>query len=132
MSIESKNNVDVKGYQVKMDNQIKFYKGDTLNLGFSISHNLISNMGSAKVVDGVLPVGDDSIKAYVLVGGVSEIAGAITENNEVIFRLEPKYQALGTTQLQIVLKELKPNGEIDVLHLPPFSIDIAEPIMSID
>ena len=53
MSIESKYNVNVKGYQVKMDEQIKFYKGDTLNLGFSISHNLISNMGSTKVIDGV-------------------------------------------------------------------------------
>ena len=127
MSIVSRNRIKVDGYEVKLKNDLKFYYGDTLNLSFSISNKVISQICSYQITDGTLLLDKDKINAYMIVEN-KEIAGTIVEDNCVIFRLEPKHQTIGISRLQIVLKEKTENGEVDVLHTPPFNIEIREPL----
>lgn len=127
MSIVSRNRIKVDGYEVKLKNDLKFYYGDTLNLSFSISNKVISQICSYQITDGTLLLDKDKINAYMIVEN-KEIAGTIVENNCVIFRLEPKHQTIGISRLQIILKERTESGEVDVLHTPPFNIEIREPL----
>ena len=127
MSIVSRNRIKVDGYEVKLKNDLKFYYGDTLNLSFSISNKVISQICSYQITDGTLLLDKDKIKAYMIVEN-KEIAGTIVEDNCVIFRLEPKHQTIGISRLQIILKERTESGEVDVLHTPPFNIEIREPL----
>ena len=127
MGIVSKNRIKVDGYEVKLKNDLKFYYGDTLNLSFSISNTVISQICSYQITDGTLLLDKDKIKAYMIVEN-KEIAGTIVEDNCVIFRLEPKHQTIGISRLQIILKERTESGEVDVLHTPPFNIEIREPL----
>ena len=127
MGIVSKNRIKVDGYEVKLKNDLKFYYGDTLNLSFSISNKVISQICSYQITDGTLLLDKDKIKAYMIVEN-KEIAGTIVEDNCVIFRLEPKHQTIGISKLQIILKERTESGEVDVLHTPPFNIEIREPL----
>ena len=127
MGIVSKNRIKVDGYEVKLKNDLKFYYGDTLNLSFSISNKVISQICSYQITDGTLLLDKDKIKAYMIVEN-KEIAGTIVEDNCVIFRLEPKHQTIGISRLQIILKERTESGEVDVLHTPPFNIEIREPL----
>ena len=46
MSIVSLNKLEVNGFKAKVSNKLKFYKGDKLNLSFSISNTLISEINS--------------------------------------------------------------------------------------
>ena len=127
MGIVSRNRIKVDGYEVKLKNDLKFYYGDTLNLSFSISNKVISQICSYQITDGTLLLDKDKIKAYMIVEN-KEIAGTIVEDNCVIFRLEPKHQTIGISRLQIILKERTESGEVDVLHTPPFNIEIREPL----
>ena len=131
MSIVSRNRIKVDGYEVKLKNDLKFYYGDTLNLSFSISNKVISQICSYQITDGTLLLDKDKINAYMIVEN-KEIAGTIVEDNCVIFRLEPKYQTIGVTMLQIILKEKTENGEVDILHTPPFPLFIENPIAKLD
>ena len=128
MGIVSRNRIKVDGYEVKLKNDLKFYYGDTLNLSFSISNKVISQICSYQITDGTLLLDKDKIKAYMIVEN-KEIAGTIVEDNCVIFRLEPKHQTIGISRLQIILKERTESGEVDVLHTPPFNIEIREPLV---
>ena len=127
MSIVSRNRIKVDGYEVKLKHDLKFYYGDTLNLSFSISNEAISQICSYQITDGDLRLNSDKIKAYMIVEN-KEITGTIIEDNCVIFRLEPKYQTIGVSMLQIILKEDTGGGEVDILHTPPFPLFIEDPI----
>ena len=127
MAILSLNKLEAKGFKSKLSNKLKFYKGDRLNLGFSISSDLINNIGSKEVVNGILPIDSDNIEAKMLIEG-HEIEGTIIEDNNVVFLLEPKHQTVGVTQFQIVIIEYQEDGSKEILHTPPFPIEIAEPI----
>lgn len=118
--------LDVKGYKATLSKKLKFYKGDCLNISFSITSSVISQIDSLEVIDGVLPV-TDNIRAYMLVGG-DKVAGTIVQDNKIIFKLTPEYQTVGTTELQIVLIEILDDGSKEILHTPPFNLEIAEPI----
>ena len=131
MSIVSRNRIKVDGYEVKLKHDLKFYYGDTLNLSFSISNEAISQICSYQITDGDLRLNSDKIKAYMIVEN-KEIAGTIVEDNCVIFRLEPKYQTIGVSMLQIILKEDTGGGEVDILHTPPFPLFIEDPIAELD
>ena len=127
MAILSLNKLEAKGFKSKLSNKLKFYKGDRLNLGFSISSDLISNIGSKEVINGILPIDSDNIEAKMLIEG-HEIEGTIIEDNNVVFLLEPRHQTVGVTQFQIVIIEHLEDGSKEILHTPPFPIEIAEPI----
>ena len=131
MSIVSRNRIKVDGYEVKLKNDLKFYYGDTLNLSFSISNKVISQICSYRITDGTLLLDKNKINAYMIVEN-KEIAGTIVEDNCVIFRLEPKHQTIGISMLQIILKEKTENGEVDILHTPPFPLFIENPIAELD
>ena len=127
MSIVSLNKLEVNGFKAKVSNKLKFYKGDKLNLSFSISNTLISEINSKEVINGILPIDSDNIKAFMLIKD-KEIAGTIIENNNIIFKFSPEHQEIGINQFQIVITELQEDGSKEILHTPPFVIEIAEPI----
>ncbi len=127
MSIVSKNRIKVDGYGVKLKHDLKFYYGDTLNLSFSISNKVISQMCSYTITDGNLLMDRDKVNAYMIVED-KEIVGTIIEDNCVVFRLKPEHQTIGISRLQIILKERTETGEVDILHTPPFNIEIAKPL----
>ena len=118
--------LDVKGYKATLSKKLKFYKGDCLNISFSITSSVISQIDSSEVIEGVLPV-TDNIRAYMLVGS-DKVAGTIVQDNKIIFKLTPEYQTVGITELQIVLIEMLDDGSKEILHTPPFNLEIAEPI----
>ena len=118
--------LDVKGYKATLSKKLKFYKGDCLNISFSITSSVISQIDSSEVIEGVLPV-TDNIRAYMLVGS-DKVAGTIVQDNKIIFKLTPEYQTVGITELQIVLIEMLDDGSKEILHTPPFTLEIAEPI----
>ena len=68
MSIISKVGIDATGYKVKLDKKLRFYKGDCLNLSFSISNSMISEIDSQEVINGMLPVDSEKVKVYILAG----------------------------------------------------------------
>lgn len=127
MSIISLNKLEVNGFKAKVSNKLKFYKGDRLNLSFSISNTLISEIDSKEVENGILPINSDKIKAFMLIKD-KEIAGTIIKNNNIIFKFGPEHQTIGINQFQIVITELQDDGSKEILHTPPFVIEIAEPI----
>ena len=131
MSIVSRNRIKVDGYEVKLKHDLKFYYGDTLNLSFSILNEAVSQISSYRITDGNLLLDKNKINAYMIVEN-KEIAGTIVEDNCVIFRLEPKHQTIGISMLQIILKEKTENGEVDILHTPPFPLFIENPIAELD
>ena len=118
--------LEVKGYKATLSKKLKFYKGDCLNISFSITSSVISQIDSSEVIEGVLPV-TDNIRAYMLVGS-DKVAGTIVQDNKIIFKLTPEYQTVGITDLQIVLIEMLDDGSKEILHTPPFTLEIAEPI----
>jgi len=118
--------LDVKGYKATLSKKLKFYKGDCLNISFSITSSVISQIDSSEVIEGVLPV-TDNIRAYMLVGS-DKVAGTIVQDNKIIFKLTPEYQTVGITELQIVLIEMLDDGSKEIFHTPPFNLEIAEPI----
>ena len=118
--------LEVKGYKATLSKKLKFYKGDCLNISFSITSSVISQIDSSEVIEGVLPV-TDNIRAYMLVGS-DKVAGTIVQDNKIIFKLTPEYQTVGITELQIVLIEMLDDGSKEILHTPPFTLEIAEPI----
>lgn len=127
MSIISLNKLEVNGFKAKVSNKLKFYKGDRLNLSFSISNTLISEIDSKEVENGILPINSDKIKAFMLIKD-KEIAGTIIKNNNIIFKFSPEHQTIGINQFQIVITELQDDGSKEILHTPPFVIEVAEPI----
>ena len=131
MGIVSRNRIKVDGYEVKLKHDLKFYYGDTLNLSFSILNEAVSQISSYRITDGNLLLDKNKINAYMIVEN-KEIVGTIVEDNCVIFRLEPKYQTIGVSMLQIILKEKTENGEVDILHTPPFPLFIENPIAELD
>ncbi|MBP3930422.1 MAG: hypothetical protein J6D47_12775 [Peptostreptococcaceae bacterium] len=118
--------LEVKGYKATLSKKLKFYKGDCLNISFSITSSVISQIDSSEVIEGVLPV-TDNIRAYMLIGS-DKVAGTIVQDNKIIFKLTPEYQTVGITELQIVLIEMLDDGSKEILHTPPFNLEIAEPI----
>ena len=118
--------LEVKGYKATLSKKLKFYKGDCLNISFSITSSVISQIDSSEVIEGVLPV-TNNIRAYMLVGS-DKVAGTIVQDNKIIFKLTPEYQTVGITELQIVLIEMLDDGSKEILHTPPFTLEIAEPI----
>ena len=127
MSIVSHNTLKANGFTATLTNRLKFYYGDRLNLSFSINNKLISEVNSEEVIDGLLPIDSPNIEAKMLIEK-HEIVGTIIEDNNVVFMLEPEYQKIGVTKFQIVIIENHEDGSKEILHTPPFPIEIAEPI----
>ena len=127
MSIVSHNTLKANGLNATLTNKLKFYYGDRLNLSFSINNKLISEINSEEVIDGLLPIDSPNIEAKMLIEN-HEVVGTIIEDNNVVFMLEPEYQTIGITKFQIVIVEHLEDGSKEILHTPPFPIEIAEPI----
>lgn len=127
MSIKSINSLVASGYKAKLTNRLRFYKGDRLDLCFSIANQLISEVDSSEVVDGILPIDSPNIEAKLILEN-QEIIGTVIEDNRVVFRFEPEYQNVGMNHFQIVIVEHCEDGTKDILHTPIFSIEIAEPL----
>lgn len=127
MSIVSQNTLTANGYKATLTNKLKFYKGDRLYLSFSITNKIITEMDSNIINDGVLPVSSSNIEARMLIQN-REVVGTILEDNNVVFLLEPEYVDVGTNYFQIVIIEHNEDGSKEILHTPPFPIEIAEPI----
>ena len=127
MSIVSHSTLKANGLNATLTNKLKFYYGDRLNLSFSINNKLISEINSEEVVDGLLPIDSPNIEAKMLIEN-HEVVGTIIEDNNVVFMLEPEYQTIGITKFQIVIIEHLEDGSKEILHTPPFPIEIAEPI----
>lgn len=132
MSIISKVGIDANGYKVKLDKKLRFYKGDCLNLSFSISNSMISEIDSQEVINGMLPVGSEKVKVYILAGNEKK-SGTIIADNRVVFKLNSNYtKDIGVFQLQLVIIELQEDGSKEILHTPPFEYEVAEPIALFD
>lgn len=127
MSIASINSLVASGYKAKLSNRLRFYKGDRLDLCFSIANQLISEVDSNEVVDGILPIDSPNIEAKLILES-QEIIGTVIEDNRVVFRFEPEYQNVGMNYFQIVIIEHCEDGTKDILHTPIFPIEIAEPL----
>ena len=132
MSIISKVGIDATGYKVKLDKKLRFYKGDCLNLSFSISNSMISEIDSQEVINGMLPVDSEKVKVYILAGNEKK-SGTIITDNRVVFKLNSDYtKDVGIFQLQLVIIELQEDGSKEILHTPPFEYEVAEPIALFD
>lgn len=132
MSIISKVGIDANGYKVKLDKKLRFYKGDCLNLSFSISNSMISEIDSQEVINGMLPVGSEKVKVYILAGNEKK-SGTIIADNRVVFKLNSNYtKDIGVFQLQLVIIEFQEDGSKEILHTPPFEYEVAEPIALFD
>ena len=132
MSIISKVGIDANGYKVKLDKKLRFYKGDCLNLSFSISNSMISEIDSQEVINGMLPVDSEKVKVYILAGNEKK-SGTIITDNRVVFKLNSDYtKDVGIFQLQLVIIELQEDGSKEILHTPPFEYEVAEPIALFD
>ena len=132
MSIISKVGIDANGYKVKLDKKLRFYKGDCLNLSFSISNSMISEIDSQEVINGMLPVDSEKVKVYILAGNEKK-SGTIIADNRVVFKLNSNYtKDIGVFQLQLVIIELQEDGSKEILHTPPFEYEVAEPIALFD
>lgn len=126
MSIISLNKLEVNGFKAKVSNKLKFYKGDRLKLSFSISNSIISEIDSEQVIDGILPI-TENIQALMIIKD-KKVVGTIIEDNKIVFDFKPEYQEIGINQFQLVIIEINDNGEKEILHTPPFNIEVAEPI----
>ena len=126
MSIVSLNTLEVNGFKAKVSNKLKFYKGDRLKLSFSISNSIISEIDSEQVIDGILPI-TENIQALMIIKD-KKVVGTIIEDNKIVFDFKPEYQEIGINQFQLVIIEINDNGEKEILHTPPFNIEVAEPI----
>ena len=126
MSILSLNTLEINGYKATTSKKLKFYKGDRLKLSFSIANSLISEIDSKEVIDGILPI-TENIQALMLIKD-KKVAGTIIEDNKIVFDFKPEYQEIGINQFQLVIIEINDNGEKEILHTPPFNIEVAEPI----
>ena len=126
MSILSLNTVEINGYKATTSNKFKFYKGDRLKLSFSISNSIISEIDSEQVIDGILPI-TENIQALMIIKD-KKVVGTIIEDNKIVFDFKPEYQEIGINQFQLVIIEINDNGEKEILHTPPFNIEVAEPI----
>ena len=132
MSIISKVGIDANGYKVKLDKKLRFYKGDCLNLSFSISNSMISEIDSQEVINGMLPVDSEKVKVYILAGNEKK-SGTIITDNRVVFKLNSNYtKDIGVFQLQLVIIEFQEDGSKEILHTPPFEYEVAEPIALFD
>lgn len=132
MSIISKVGIDANGYKVKLDKKLRFYKGDCLNLSFSISNSMISEIDSQEVINGMLPVDSEKVKVYILAGNEKK-SGTIIADNRVVFKLNSNYtKDIGVFQLQLVIIEFQEDGSKEILHTPPFEYEVAEPIALFD
>ena len=132
MSIISKVGIDANGYKVKLDKKLRFYEGDCLNLSFSISNSMISEIDSQEVINGMLPVDSEKVKVYILAGNEKK-SGTIITDNRVVFKLNSDYtKDVGIFQLQLVIIELQEDGSKEILHTPPFEYEVAEPIALFD
>lgn len=132
MSIISKVGIDATGYKVKLDKKLRFYKGDCLNLSFSISNSMISEIDSQEVINGMLPVDSEKVKVYILAGNEKK-SGTIITDNRVVFKLNSDYtKDVGIFQLQLVIIEFQEDGSKEILHTPPFEYEVAEPIALFD
>ena len=131
MSIISLNKLEVNGFKATTTNKLKFYKGDRLNLSFSISNKLISEIDSQEVINGILPINSHKIKTYMIIEG-KEIVGTIIKDNNIIFKFGPEHQTLGINKFQIIIAEIQEDGSKEILHTPPFTIEIEEPLFSGD
>lgn len=132
MSIISKVGIDANGYKVKLDKKLRFYKGDCLNLSFSISNSMISEIDSQEVINGMLPVDSEKVKVYILAGNEKK-SGTIITDNRVVFKLNSDYtKDVGIFQLQLVIIELQEDGSKEILHTPPFEYEVADPIALFD
>ena len=126
MSILSLNTLEINGYKATTSNKLKFYKGDRLKLSFSISNSIISEIDSEQVIDGILPI-TENIQALMIIKD-KKVVGTIIEDNKIVFDFKPEYQEIGINQFQLVIIEINDNGEKEILHTPPFNIEVAEPI----
>ena len=126
MSILSLNKLEVNGYRATTSNKLKFYKGDRLKLSFSIANSIISEIDSEQVIDGILPI-TENIQALMIIKD-KKVVGTIIEDNKIVFDFKPEYQEIGINQFQLVIIEINDNGEKEILHTPPFNIEVAEPI----
>lgn len=131
MSIVSANSLEAKGFRAVLSNKLTFYKGDRLNLSFIIANKLISEVDSKEVVDGILPIDSENVEAFMILEDGS-VKGTIKQDNKVVFMLEPEYQKIGENYFQIVIKENLSDGSIEILHTPPFKIDIEPPLGYVD
>lgn len=132
MSIIGKVGIDANGYKVKLDKKLRFYKGDCLNLSFSISNSMISEIDSQEVINGMLPVDSEKVKVYILAGNEKK-SGTIIADNRVVFKLNSNYtKDIGVFQLQLVIIEFQEDGSKEILHTPPFEYEVAEPIALFD
>jgi hypothetical protein len=126
MSILSLNTLEINGYKATTSNKLKFYKGDRLKLSFSIANSIISEIDSEQVIDGILPI-TENIQALMIIKD-KKVVGTIIEDNKIVFDFKPEYQEIGINQFQLVIIEINDNGEKEILHTPPFKIEVAEPI----
>lgn len=126
MSILSLNTLEINGYKATTSNKLKFYKGDRLKLSFSIANSIISEIDSEQVIDGILPI-TENIQALMIIKD-KKVVGTIIEDNKIVFDFKPEYQEIGINQFQLVIIEINDNGEKEILHTPPFNIEVAEPI----
>lgn len=128
MSIISLNKLEINGYRATTSNKLKFYKGDRLKLSFLIANSLISEIHSEEVVDGILPI-SENIQALMIIKD-KKVVGTIIEDNKIVFDFKPEYQEVGINEFQLVIIEINDTGEKEILHTPPFNIEVAEPIGS--
>ena len=126
MSIISLNKLEVNGFKATTTNKLKFYKGDRLKLSFSIANSIISEIDSEQVIDGILPI-TENIQALMIIKD-KKVVGTIIEDNKIVFDFKQEYQEIGINQFQLVIIEINDNGEKEILHTPPFNIEVAEPI----
>jgi hypothetical protein len=127
--IISKIDIETKGYKAKLSKKLKFYQGDSLHLSFTIMSELLEEIDSVEITDGIIPLDSPNIECQMLVENMS-VAGMVKEGNEVIFNLSPFFtKDIGIRKLQIKIIEKNPySGESEVFHTPPFEYEIAEPI----
>ena len=127
--IVSKIDLEAKGYKAKLSKKLRFYQGDSLHLSFTIMSEMLDEIDSQEISDGIIPIDCPNIECVMLVENMM-VAGTIKEGNEVVFNLSSYFtQEIGVRKLQIKIMEKDMiGGTVEVFHTPPFEYEIAEPI----
>lgn len=117
----------IKDYEINLDQEIKFYEYDTINLCFSImEYGIIVKDGVS--VNKLMPI--QALKAYILIETPDKTDYAeatMVENNRVVFNLGNRYSRfIGVGRMQIVIKD----SDGCRITLPEFPFEIRESINS--
>lgn len=117
------------GYNCTCSPAIQLYIGDSMTLSFSIINKVITSIKGFDKVN-YLPISGTSAKLLIETPeGVDSQESVLTAGDKITFKIPSTYtKSAGTYKMQVVLYDTDDDGTQCVMHMPPFTYEIQEPI----